>query len=393
MSHQLIEQLLFRAESESLDFKADQYIISKDCLPRGELSAEDHRKQLDTKKSELLKDLLAMANSWRNGPGYIVLGVRENPPFSPEVVGIAKEKAFDDAEMQQFVAAKVNGILKFSYETLEYQGKVIGLFTIPEQSRPVWAKLDFGVVKRDKVYVRRGSSTAEALPGEVAQMGAYSAQHLRRPKVQLQVNDESGHSLQGVTKAVQVLCGLEGPIADYEVPSSIFSGMSRTNKNFLRELRDWYIANMQGVAASIEITNSSEFSLTDCELHLSALQGESMIDVWDSDKRTAPETECDYLSRSILKGIRATKESGWVVVEKDTAQYSAKISFDRIRPGEVVTAREPFLVLPKVSGAVKITCRLLAHELPEPLTWECAFEVDALPVSRTIEDLELAFFG
>lgn len=78
-----LAQLLFRGESESLDFKRDQYPFYE----------ED-----DRVKSEIVKDVLAMANSWRSETGYILVGVDGNNGF-PRAVGITKH--IDDAHLQR----------------------------------------------------------------------------------------------------------------------------------------------------------------------------------------------------------------------------------------------------------------------------------------------------
>ena len=50
MENKLLNQLLFNDESNSLDFKRDQYLFNG---------------QTNDVKSELLKDILAFTNSWR----------------------------------------------------------------------------------------------------------------------------------------------------------------------------------------------------------------------------------------------------------------------------------------------------------------------------------------
>jgi len=57
-----MESLLHEDESSALDCKRDQY-------PFAGASNDD--------KSELLKDILAFANSWRRTTGYILIGVDE----------------------------------------------------------------------------------------------------------------------------------------------------------------------------------------------------------------------------------------------------------------------------------------------------------------------------
>jgi hypothetical protein len=67
MDAQLFERLLYRRESETLDFKVDQYQFSGGT---------------DDEKSELLKDILAFGNAWRETDAYILIGVQESRHLS-----------------------------------------------------------------------------------------------------------------------------------------------------------------------------------------------------------------------------------------------------------------------------------------------------------------------
>ncbi|HEY5471443.1 MAG TPA: RNA-binding domain-containing protein [Bacteroidales bacterium] len=58
----LLDQWLYASESDSLDFKRDQYNFIKAS---------------DDEKSELLKDILAMINSWRTVDAYLVIGIED----------------------------------------------------------------------------------------------------------------------------------------------------------------------------------------------------------------------------------------------------------------------------------------------------------------------------
>ena len=59
MDIDLLERLLYEEESETLDFKAQQYPFDG---------------ATDDQKSELLKDILAFANAWRRTDAYIGCG-------------------------------------------------------------------------------------------------------------------------------------------------------------------------------------------------------------------------------------------------------------------------------------------------------------------------------
>jgi predicted HTH transcriptional regulator len=59
-----LRQLLYGRESETLDFKRDQYPFVRST---------------DEQKAELLKELMAFANARRSSPACILIGVEESP--------------------------------------------------------------------------------------------------------------------------------------------------------------------------------------------------------------------------------------------------------------------------------------------------------------------------
>lgn len=161
MDAALMEALLNEAESTALDFKRDQYPFE---------SASDEQ------KGELLKDILAFANSWRRTDAFILIGVDEVNGGRSIVVGISA--SMDDAKIQQFVNSKTNRPIVFSYETFLFEGAKVGLIRIPLQDRPIYLKKDFGKLNKDVVYIRRGSSTDTASPDEIAKMGTLKIRDL-----------------------------------------------------------------------------------------------------------------------------------------------------------------------------------------------------------------------
>src|SRR2546426_7301047 len=60
MNDAQFERLLYEEESNTLDFKKEQYRFAKAS---------------DDEKSELLKDILGFANAWRRSEAYILIGV------------------------------------------------------------------------------------------------------------------------------------------------------------------------------------------------------------------------------------------------------------------------------------------------------------------------------
>lgn len=150
---ELLSMLRYKSEGTDIDFKSAQYRFTRGT---------------EEEKSELLKDILAIANAWRDGPGYILLGFKENRPHPAEIIGI--QESIDDSRLQQFVNSKVKPKLTFSYEEHLYDGKKVGVITIPKQKRPFYITSAYGKLKSNVVYVRRGSSTDEAEPPEAIAM-------------------------------------------------------------------------------------------------------------------------------------------------------------------------------------------------------------------------------
>ncbi len=111
-----------------------------------------------------------MANTFRTSDSYILIGV-EDEPGKRTVVGT--ESPLEDAHFQDFMSGKTNRNLHFSYIRLEFEGKIVGIFTIPlQQERPLFALKSHGkVVAADSVYLRNGSTNKVANADEIATMG------------------------------------------------------------------------------------------------------------------------------------------------------------------------------------------------------------------------------
>jgi hypothetical protein len=179
-----LEEFLYRGESESLDFKREQYRFVK---------------ATDPDKAKLLKDVLAFANSWREEPAHIFIGVEEASGQKATVVGILASDHLADAAVQQFVNTKTNRPVRFSYEKVEYHGKHVGVIRFAHpQERPVYLKTRFARLKRGVVYIRRGSSVDEASPDELAAMGRAEAREADTPQVEMEFALPAQHRRLGL---------------------------------------------------------------------------------------------------------------------------------------------------------------------------------------------------
>lgn len=174
ITDELIETLLWEEEGDTIDFKKDQYRFI-DCTRH--------------EKSELLKDILAFSNAWRRTDAYILIGVEDFKGGESIVKGI--EETFDDSQIQQFINNKTQRPVQFSYRTLPFRNKKIAVIHIPVQERPIYLLKDYGKLKKNVVYIRRGSSTDEASPDEITRMGVDVSEQptILLPDLQLRFRD------------------------------------------------------------------------------------------------------------------------------------------------------------------------------------------------------------
>ena len=143
--NQIIEQLLTRQESNDLDFKSEQYSLDN-----------------DKKKSEFIKDILAMANTPRDKSAYILLGVRENAGKATEPIGVSNHH--DESALLNQVAGRVRPTPKFSYRQISYKGVELGIIEIPatQPGGPFVPLRNFGVINEGAVYWRVNATNVAA---------------------------------------------------------------------------------------------------------------------------------------------------------------------------------------------------------------------------------------
>lgn len=377
MSKELVETLLFKSEGADLDFKSQQYRFTK---------------AQDKDKGELLKDILAMANAWRDGTAYILVGCKEDPPNPAAVVGISE--SLDDADLQQFVQGKVQPRLAFRYEEHVCQGKTVGLFIVPKQPRPFWATSALGNVRPNAVYVRRGSSTGEASPPEVLRM--YEADAGRKPaSVSISLLDANGDALP-MQVSVQFISfgkieelpncergGVEGPFG-MRMPS-----IGLVNRHYWRQLAEYVEVNAAAVHIGFRLANHSNFALNDCKLEVTVkdLNGQPLRAM---EASSLPEWPSDdpYSVRAIrgLPNILADRAAGLKVEDRGgVATY--EVRFSSLLPAEVIATYDALIVLPARAGRLAVTCRLLASELEAPIVQVQELEVAGLTTEKSFEYL------
>lgn len=142
MDLQKIRQLLSQEEGPKLDFKAELHLAT------------------ESEKKELVKDVIAMANS-RGGRGHILVGVEDKTKV---VLGIEPGNLHEE-QIQQIIYNRSNPPVPVTVDYVACEGKTLLAITVfrslhkPHQ-----------MVQNGAFYVRRGSTTDYARRDELATM-------------------------------------------------------------------------------------------------------------------------------------------------------------------------------------------------------------------------------
>ena len=368
MDLELLEQLLHEPESQSLDFKQAQY--------RFERASE-----LD--KSELLKDVLAFANSWRRTPAYVLIGVREVKGGRSQVIGIADH--IEDASLQQFVNSKTQRRVELSYEVVRVEGVEIGVIEIPIQDRPVYAENDYGKVKAAVVYFRAGSSTREATPEEIARMGAQQSLEATPNLVLSWADVGERRPLSSPHLADRLLLHPRLPANTFDLaarPRSFLSGMIfRVNDNYSQELIEYCFQQALYVPLGLALTNESRSAAR-------RVRFVGSVPAWDVSMACEyldplPQREYDPVlatSDLMLPADHEVKPQ----VQRFLDRWEISVDFGDIRPRETVFTHSPIWLGAAVSSVVELGGNLFADNLPEPIqcSLEVHFRVEQRPMER-----------
>jgi hypothetical protein len=396
MNHALFERLLYEEESTTLDFKKEQYRFVK-------ASDED--------KSELLKDILGFANAWRRSEAYILIGVEDVRGGRGNVVGIPASDHLDDHSLQQFVNNLTNRPVRFHYEAFGFEGKQVGVIRIEEQPRPLYAKRDYGKLKKNEVYVRRGSSTDPTKPAsldEIAQMGSGQAVVSKEPSLAVQfaaVDRERplGERIEWSAefcdmpdfKSIPKLDDRPAPVRlpggqTFHLPSiSDFGLNDRLNKDYYHDLANYLFIRRLVKKLRLVVSNTGEVPATEVRLEIRAINGQGFGIVDDTEIPKAPKRRESILATRALDKMKfrpAFQRTGYVDIEKNDHETKVEIECGNLQPGRTVWT-DTFWMGIGQSGEVKLTGHLYAANLPQPQEFTLTIHADVNRTTLTVKQL------
>ncbi|WP_429377378.1 AlbA family DNA-binding domain-containing protein [Pseudomonas frederiksbergensis] len=373
----LIETLLYKGEGTTLDYKVQQY---------------PHDGATPEVKGELLKDILAFANAWRQENAYILIGVSD----SGELVGLDKD--LDDARLQQFISGKTNTPIHFSYRSLTFKGIQLGLYTIETQERPIYAKQAYGKVLADTVYVRRGSSTAIAKPEEIAKMGAdqIAKTQMHAPILSLQLMGSDDIVVDSIHFDYKnLIIEDQDKLPDLVEQRTAFGlydigaryDMSHINPSYYRELAS-YIQQHEGTFGfRLLLTNTGTNFAADVKIYLNIPIIENLQLVEEHDILCKPKQRTSILDayKNNIPPINFLNRSISITSERDLT--TAVFHIGKIQSGETLSTDYIYLVRPPQS-LESINVRILSDQLRNPIELNIPTTIKEEKTHITLNDIK-----
>lgn len=344
MNDNLFQKFLYLSEGDSLDFKRDQYKISKST---------------DNDKSEFIKDILAMANSWRKTEAYIILGILEKNNKPNELIGLKEH--VDDATFQQLLNSKTNRPCRFSYKTYTYQGNTFGIFEIPVQERPIYLKKDFGKLKTQVVYVKRGSSTAEASIEEISKMGLSLEEETKKPKLKLTFFDLDSETILGdhIFLKVNPFCILDS-IPNYFGATELYPSLS-TNKKFYRNLFEYINFKYKFCKIGFRIENFGNIEAKNVKIEI-LISAKDIEIIENGDEPIEPDK---YNSDSFrrLPNLSMLNE---IELKKGNNVFTILSNVETIHAKDTIHLVGNIYINPQFSRELILNCKIFCDKLEKP---------------------------
>lgn len=130
-----------------------------------ESSCLDFKEKMYPKKgtTDLLKDILAMANSSHPGKKYIVMGIKDSIGGDRVVTGVSPDQIIDSASYQQFILNNIEPDLDLDLYYTDYQDKKIAVLILDNTiDKPYLTKKKSAGVYEGLCLIRKGSTNSIA---------------------------------------------------------------------------------------------------------------------------------------------------------------------------------------------------------------------------------------
>lgn len=306
-----------------------------------------------------------------------------------------------DRSVQQFVNSRTNKAIRFQVETVNYNGMELDIISIAaHQTRPIFLKKDFGRLKKDVVYVRRGSSTAEAGPEEIAEMGRADAMAtaVSVPSIALEFANPQKRERWGTTATMVCTHLIDPPKPASETPkqksavelaldkavyswqrlpplSATFQEMYPTREEWMEYMKENALfAGVSYWAQNIGISNASNVRV---EIRIAKKDGVIIESGYKRPRK--PRGRLD---------IRADfREPPTIWVQDEGNDHIMLLELGTLQPKAEFWVEGDFIVTASSNCEIPVRVRIFADDLPNPLESVLTLKVKVESRVYTTEDM------
>ncbi|WP_082834254.1 helix-turn-helix domain-containing protein [Paenibacillus glucanolyticus] len=203
----IVELIEFGYECDYLDFKERQY--HKD------------------KSMDLLKDIMAMANSRHNGDKFIIVGVKDRPE-GKEIKGIDPKELIDSSNYVQLIMNNIEPEIQFDYFKYEYKGAVLGVFKIHKtDNKPYMMRKKFDRLNEGYCLIRKGSTNT------VAKRSDFDYMYLNKGQFEMRFLENALHAVYDADSCASIEVAFTNST---ELPVTVIGGSLYVSNDQGKEL-------------------------------------------------------------------------------------------------------------------------------------------------------------
>ncbi|HZZ81776.1 MAG TPA: hypothetical protein VFE62_24960, partial [Gemmataceae bacterium] len=308
----------------------------------------------------------------------------------------------NDHSLQQFVNNLTNQPVRFRYEAFGFEGNQVGVICIEEQTRPIYLKRDYGKLKKQEVYVRRGSSTDPTKPAsleEIAQMrvgAGHPAAELVVEFANVDRDDSLGASIAWDAELCQMpemesIPDLARPRQrnpfGIDLSAVTFDPLNQPNASYFRDLANYEFARRLFRSVRLVVKNVGEVAANNVRAELTVPTNIGAMVIYESDLPDPPKRRREIMNAP-MKGFRSVhrRDPGEVTIDKNDERFRVEIDCHDLQPGRRVWS-DIFYIGKGQTGDLPLCGQVFADNLPQPKDFALIVSVNVTATSMSVNEL------
>ena len=259
-------------------------------------------------------------------------------------------------------------------------------------------KKDFGKLKKETVYIKRGSSTEIAKLDEIAKMGN-SLYQIEQSQPLLEVffaNLEERVLLPNIYQisSLNLKTPKKKDIPDYELPSSGRSGLmsftlERVNYSYYRNLADFIKQHYLYTPVNLAIKNTGPSVARDVRIEIKISDKNNVIKAIDEgDLLSSPKDSYSALNSPLFYPKNSIYSTEYLNVKRISDYWLIEAGVNKVQPKSVTWLENTLFLGTIKSIEFPIETTMYSDDLPEPSVKNLIVKVNSEERDATLEDIK-----